>query len=72
MKVGAPSIITGRPKAILFLRFQLFYVWCCSIFKWLNFNTSVFFFFLSDLFGSVKMAESLPVWEKAADSAFHV
>ena len=31
-----------------------------------------FSFFVSDLFGSVKMAELRPVWEKAADSACHL
>ena len=34
-------IVTGHPKAVLSLRFHLFYVWCCSIFKCFNFNTSV-------------------------------
>ena len=48
VKVGArktglnpPVIVTGRPKAVLSLRFHLFYVLCCSIFKCVNFNTSV-------------------------------
>ena len=36
-----PAIVTGRPKAELSLRFSLFYVWCCSVFKCFNFNTSV-------------------------------
>ena len=36
-----PVIITGRPNAVLPLRFRLFYVRCCSIFKCFNFNTSV-------------------------------
>ena len=44
-KVGGrlvpPVIITGHPKAVLLLRFHLFYVWCCSVFKCFNFNTSV-------------------------------
>ena len=52
VKVGAPSnrfkppplppvIITDRPNAVLSLRFHLFYVRCCSVFKCFNFNTSV-------------------------------
>ena len=31
----------GRPKAVLSLRSHLCYVWCCSVFKRLNFITSV-------------------------------
>ena len=61
-------IVTGRPKAVLLLRFHLFYVWCFSIFKCFNFNTSVCPIF----FGSVKMAKLPPVWERAADSACHL
>ena len=77
MKVGArktgltpppPVIVTVRPKAVLSLWFHLFYVWFCSIFKCFNFSH----FCVSDLFGSVKMAELPPVWERAADSACHL
>ena len=39
--LNPPVIVTGCPKAILSLGFHLFYVWCCSIFKCFNFNTSV-------------------------------
>ena len=30
----------SSPKAVLPLRFHLFYVWCCSVFKCLNSSTS--------------------------------
>ena len=43
-----PVIVTGRPKAVLSLRFPLFYVWCCSIFESFNFNTSAFVWFSKD------------------------
>ena len=36
-----PVIITDRPKAVLSLRFHLFYVQGCSVFKCFYFNTSV-------------------------------
>ena len=36
-----PGIITDRSKAVLSLRFHLFYVRCCSLFKCFKFNTSV-------------------------------
>ena len=36
-----PVIITNHHKAVLLLLFHLFYVWCCSVFKCFNFNTSV-------------------------------
>ena len=39
--LNPPVIVTCRPKAVLSLRFYLFYVWCCSVFKCFNFNTSV-------------------------------
>ena len=39
--LSPPVIITDRPKAVLSLRFHFFYVWCCSVFKCFNFNTSV-------------------------------
>ena len=55
------SISAVLPKAVLLLRFHLFAVRCCSIFKCFkcfNFNTSV-----SDLFNSVKVTE-LPLVEK--------
>ena len=41
MRVKTPVIITDRPKAVLSLRFHLFYVRSCSVFKHVNFNTSV-------------------------------
>ena len=48
VKVGAretglnlPVFVTGRPKAVLSLRFHLFYIWCYSIINCFNFNTSV-------------------------------
>ena len=37
----SPAIITDRSKAVLSLRFHLFYVRCCSVFKCFNFNTSM-------------------------------
>ena len=55
--LNPPVIVTGRPKAVLSLRFHLFYFQ---------------HFCVSDLFGSVKMAELPPVWERAADSACHL
>ena len=39
--LSPPVIITDRPKAVLSLRFHLFYVRCCSVFKCFNLNTSV-------------------------------
>ena len=36
-----PAIITDRPNAVLSLRFHLFYVRCCSVFKCFHCNTSV-------------------------------
>ena len=56
--LSPPIIITDRPKAVLSLRFHLFYVRCCSVFKCFNFNTSV-------------LTELPPVWERAANSAYH-
>ena len=44
--LSSPVIITDRPKAVLSLRFHLFYVRCCSGFKWFNFNTSVCYIIL--------------------------
>ena len=41
-----PVIITGRSKAVLSMRFHLFYAQCCSIFK---------HFYVSNLFNSVKV-----------------
>ena len=55
------------PKAVLSLRFHLFYVWCCSNFKCFHEN-----FCVSDLFGLVKMAQLPPVLERAADLACHL
>ena len=67
MEVGAPFnpplppvIIADRPKAVLSLRFHLCYVRCCSVFKCFNFNTSVC------------LTELPPVWERAANSAYHL
>ena len=41
--LSPPVIITDRPKAkaVLLLRFRLFYVRCCSVLKYFNFNTPV-------------------------------
>ena len=50
------KIITDRPRAVLSLRFHLFYVRCCPIFKCFNFNTSV-----CPIFHLVKVTELPPV-----------
>ena len=54
-----PVIITDRLKAILSLRFHLFYVRCCSIFKYL-----ILTLLCVQLFNSVKVTELPPVWEE--------
>ena len=41
-RFGPPVIVAGRPVAVLSLRFHLFYVRCCSVFKCVDFNSSVF------------------------------
>ena len=65
--LSPPVIITGRSKAVLSLRFHLFYVRCCSVFKCFNLT---FLFVL--LFNLMKFTELPPVWERAANSAYHL
>ena len=57
------------PKAVhvLLLLFHLFNVRCCSISKCLNLTL-----LCVQLFYSVKVTELSPVWEKAANSAYHL
>ena len=63
--LSPPVIITDRPKAELPVRFHLFNVPCCSIFKCCNLTLPCVL-----LFNSVKVTELPPVWERAANSVY--
>ena len=64
---STPVIITDRPKAIFSLRFHLFYVRCCSFLNVLILTLLCVLYF--DL---VNLTELAPVWERAANSAYHL
>ena len=64
----SPSvIIIDLPKAVLSLRFHLFYVQCCSLFKCFNLTLLCVL-----LFNLVKLTELQPVWERTANSAYYL
>ena len=66
--LSPPVIITTRPKVALSLRFDLFHVRCCSAFKCFNFEH----FCVSHYYILVKLTELPPIWERAANSAYHL
>ena len=65
--LSPPVIITDRPKAVHSLRFHMFYVRC---FQFLNVLILTLLCVL--LFNLVKLNELPPVWERAANSAYHL
>ena len=65
--LSPPLIITDCPKVVLSLRFHLFYVWCCSVFKFFNFTLLCVL-----LFNLVMLTELPAVWERAVKLAYHL
>ena len=49
------------------LMFHLVYVWCCSIL-----NVLILTLLCVNLFYSVRVTELPPVWERAANLAYHL